>query len=74
MDCGFNGQCNPATGECVCDAPWIGPDCSVLDLLPVQPNTGYNVFRDADLGMPTSSWGGNVVSDDNGVRKYNTMK
>ena len=64
LDCGLNGVCNTTSGQCACDAPWMGSTCSVLDLLPVQPNTGYHAF-DAD-GKPTSSWGGSVVSDDRG--------
>lgn len=64
LDCGLNGMCNYTSGVCRCDAPWIGPACSVLDLLPVQPDTGYHTFDTS--GKPTSSWGGSVVGDDHG--------
>ena len=64
LDCGLNGLCNTTSGLCICDAPWIGPECSSLELLPVHPNTGYqNVTSD---GKPISSWGGSVVGDDKG--------
>ena len=65
LDCGLNGICNASSGICNCDVPWIGPACSVLDLLPVRTNTGYHNF-DIGSGKPISSWGGSVVSDDHG--------
>ena len=65
LDCGLNGECDSATQACVCDRPWTGPTCSQLDLLPMQAGTGLHIF-DQVSGVPTSTWGGNVVSDDNG--------
>lgn len=65
LDCGLNGECDTTTASCSCYPPWKGPACSQLDLLPVQPNTGLHIF-DQVTGVPTSTWGGSIVSDDKG--------
>ena len=59
----FLGVCNATSGLCICEPPWIGPECSALDLLPVHPKTGY---QNVTNGEPISSWGGCVVGDDKG--------
>ena len=65
LDCGLNGACDATTGACACEAPWTGPSCSVLDLAPVVPATGLHAF-DQVTGVPTATWGGSVVGDDEG--------
>jgi len=58
-DCSYNGDCNGATGACSCDAAWLGEHCSILNLLPMPRNSGFNVST--TIG---GSWGGSVNLDE----------
>ena len=41
-DCHLNGMC--MTNACMCYKPWTGPQCAVLDVLPVQSGAqGYGM-------------------------------
>jgi len=53
-DCQLNGVCTG--GTCHCDPQWNGPNCELLNLVPVPSSfkTGYQEHN-------TSSWGGSVV-------------
>jgi hypothetical protein len=69
-DCSYNGHCagtQPAGAgllvPCVCDAGWLGPKCSTLNLLPAMPGAGLNT---TDFVGPVSSWGGTVNEGDDG--------
>lgn len=55
-DCGLNGECDTATGRCICDPGWTSPNCTRLDLLPAR----WGPSRQAYM-TNFSSWGGNVV-------------
>lgn len=72
--CSFTGVC--VGGQCQCELGWKGDWCEQLDLLPatrdpssppwIAPGSmGYNRLN--DRGNWTSSWGGSVVRDDNGL-------
>ena len=56
MDCGANGACTG--GVCHCTAPWVGPQCSNLALLPVD--RGSSGYRPPS----SSSWGGSILRGD----------
>jgi hypothetical protein len=84
-DCSLNGEYTVVSdaggssassaggvGGCVCDAPWTGQDCSLLDVgsghgsaitYPTEPQTtagGDNTYNAA-------AWGGTIARDDGGV-------
>ena len=54
-DCSLNGVCQH--GACVCDPPWHGTDCAVLDILPSDARGGAIYGVSPRVG----SWGGNVL-------------
>ena len=60
-DCSLNGLCL-GNGTCACDAPWTGPRCATLDVLPTDPQAGLHL-----CGGPgdanTTTWGGTAVFD-----------
>ena len=60
LDCSNNGMC--AGGTCSCDAAWMGPACTRLNLLPATRGTGLH-SPDAHVHN-TSSWGGSVLKGD----------
>jgi hypothetical protein len=64
--CSLNGRCDIASGQCVCDPGWKGPQCATLDLLPAKPLSARAGYQQVDGGLNTSSWGGAVLRDDNG--------
>lgn len=47
-----------ATGECVCDKPWYGPDCALLKFRSVTLPQGYGMAPHAK-----TTWGGGVLHD-----------
>jgi hypothetical protein len=54
--CSLNGAWDSARDVCACDSPWVGANCSALDLLPAQaPLQGYG------MAPNLTTWGGNVV-------------
>ena len=63
FDCSFNGECEPATGSCKCDAAWGGPRCGELNLLPVDPAHPGLRFVD-EAGRNVSTWGAPMLRDD----------
>eukprot|EP00947_MAST-08B_sp_MAST-8B-sp1_P001928 g1928.t1 len=63
-DCSLNGVCAAGTSTCKCDAPWSGHRCETMDLLPATHGAGY---RGVDGGHNTSSWGGAVLSGEDGL-------
>jgi hypothetical protein len=49
-------------GGCACRAPWSGPNCSSLDILPAQPfPQGFGVAPNH------TTWGGNIVRGADGL-------
>lgn len=56
-DCSLNGVCQ-RSGNCRCDAGWLGADCGVLDARPAKRSAGYNL-----TSQGTSSWCSSVVRD-----------
>ena len=57
LDCSLNGVCS-AAAVCEYDAGWRGSDCGVLDLVPAERGSGYNL-----TAIGTSSWGGRIIRD-----------
>ena len=55
LGCSLNGVCQD--GACVCAAPWDGPACDVLQILP-SPVGGAAIYG---VAPNVTSWGGNVV-------------
>eukprot|EP01062_Namystynia_karyoxenos_P040429 TRINITY_DN29489_c4_g1_i1.p1 TRINITY_DN29489_c4_g1~~TRINITY_DN29489_c4_g1_i1.p1 ORF type:complete len:443 (+),score=86.05 TRINITY_DN29489_c4_g1_i1:89-1330(+) len=64
-DCFHNGECTTA-GECRCELPWSGPQCSVLLRLPADPAAGFHSPHDDGAPRNVSSWGGSVLKGDDG--------
>ena len=64
-DCSLNGICSSEV--CECDPGWWGDDCGRLDLVPATRWTGYNYTNvtvpDYDGGYGNSSWGGQIIQD-----------
>eukprot|EP00041_Stephanoeca_diplocostata_P005948 m.71682 g.71682 ORF g.71682 m.71682 type:complete len:549 (+) comp16090_c0_seq1:181-1827(+) len=60
LDCSLNGVC--AHGKCVCDPGWTGSCCGQLDLTPVDYTTAGGGYRH----NLTSTWGGNILTVDDG--------
>lgn len=60
LDCSLNGVCSG--GNCVCAVPWMGTTCALLNRT-AAPNRGIFGFSP----NITSTWGGNVLRDDNGT-------
>ena len=55
IDCNLNGHCSNAS--CVCAAPWGGPTCDVLQIIP-SPVEGAGIYG---VAPNVTSWGGNIV-------------
>ena len=60
LDCSLNGLCS--AGHCRCAVPWMGTSCALLNRTEA-PNRGIFGFSP----NITSTWGGNVLRDDNGT-------
>lgn len=60
--CSLNGVMG-STGACVCDKPWSGPNCSVMNFKPVTFPQGYG------MAPNLTSWGGNSIYDPS-TKKY----
>eukprot|EP00755_Sulcionema_specki_P020153 Sspe_Gene.71219::Locus_42179_Transcript_1_1_Confidence_1.000_Length_1822::g.71219::m.71219 len=56
LDCSLNGDC--IGGRCVCNTPWKGDECEVLDVGRANLSRGY---RSPHLGGKISSWGGSML-------------
>lgn len=54
--CSLNGALD-ANDDCVCDAPWSGPDCSTMNFKPVRFPQGYGMEPNV------TSWGGHAIFD-----------
>ena len=62
LSCSLNGGLT-ATMTCACDPPWIGPECSQLDVLPRRRRQLLPAYgSDASV-----SWGGNALKRDDGA-------
>lgn len=55
--CSLNGALDVEDGNCLCDAPWSGSDCSVMNFRPVSFPQGYGMAPNA------TTWGGNILFD-----------
>jgi hypothetical protein len=53
LDCSLNGVCD--NSECVCDAPWTGRSCGVLDRMPAKPGGAYG------FSPNVTSWGASIL-------------
>ena len=60
LDCSLNGVCSG--GSCACAVPWMGPTCGLLNRT-AAANRGIFGFSP----NITSTWGGNILLDDNGT-------
>ncbi len=58
QNCSYNGTWNGTSCDCVLG--WNGIDCSILEVLPATPNTGYRPSN-------TDSWGASIIKDDLGT-------
>lgn len=65
--CSLNGELAGSSPTCVCDKPWTGPECSVIDFKPVTFPQGYGMQpAKAPWYNPNGSfttWGGNALQD-----------
>ena len=79
LDCSLNGVCDVPSGHCRCDRPWktgvasAGREaCNVLDIVP-HPDSYVPAYGGARTDtafrrdQEVTSWGGNVLRDDQGV-------
>jgi hypothetical protein len=64
VDCSLNGLCT--AGACVCDAPWHGDACELLQRLPAAPGGIYG------WSPNVTSWGGNVIQHNGTWHLYAT--
>lgn len=65
-ECSLNGEC--VSGECVCDAAWSGPACSILQLLPSVRGAGTcDPSLNGTATGYTTTWGGHPVQDSGGL-------
>ena len=63
LACSLNGVVTNSTNrKCLCDTPWKGSACDILDIKPrpvgALPSYGYS--------PNVTSWGGNIIANDNG--------
>lgn len=79
-DCSLNGICtsNVTNNGCVCDPSWIGTDCGVLDVQPVERWTGYNHTNATgpgflESGNGNSSWGGHIIQDPSNKKLFHMI-
>ncbi|CAJ1941984.1 unnamed protein product [Cylindrotheca closterium] len=56
LDCSLNGICQNEV--CLCDKPWHGRECSLLDVLPVQFPQGYGMLPNQ------TTWGGGILVEE----------
>jgi hypothetical protein len=59
LDCSLGGQC--LGGRCRCYSAWVGPNCSVLNLVAAR---NIHAF---ERPSNQSSWGGSVIRDEDGL-------
>lgn len=52
LNCSLNGLCT--SGFCVCDKPWGGPGCGVLQYKPYQPVSAKSLYNLNASGAPAS--------------------
>lgn len=64
--CSLNGNRDKkSAGQCVCDVPWIGPDCDILDVRPIASfPQGYGMLPNQ------TTWGGSVLYRDGQYHLY----
>lgn len=63
LACSLNGVVTNSTNrKCLCDTPWKGSACDILDIKPrpvgALPSYGYS--------PNVTSWGGNIIANDKG--------
>lgn len=56
LDCSLNGLCQ--NGACLCDKPWFGAECALLDVLPVNFPQGYGMLPNQ------TTWGGGILVEE----------
>jgi len=61
QDCGLLGDCDVASGTCICDPGWTSDNCTKLEFLPA----GWGPSNQAYM-TNYSSWGGNAVKGPDG--------
>uniref|UniRef100_A0A7S4HQM8 EGF-like domain-containing protein n=1 Tax=Odontella aurita TaxID=265563 RepID=A0A7S4HQM8_9STRA len=61
--CSLNGALDDS-GICICDAPWSGSDCSVMDFEPLSFPQGYGMTPNV------TTWGGNFIFDGEAYHLY----
>ena len=55
LECSLNGICQ--ANHCICDSPWSGSSCSILNQQTVRYPQGYGQFP------ILTSWGGSILTD-----------
>ena len=56
LGCSLNGVCNK--GKCICEPPWNGRNCGVLQLKPTPLGGAYGY---SSTPFAVTSWGGNSL-------------
>mmetsp|Transcript_4254 Transcript_4254/g.6102 ORF Transcript_4254/g.6102 Transcript_4254/m.6102 type:complete len:406 (-) Transcript_4254:3-1220(-) len=64
LDCSLNGFCDHITHQCVCEKPWGGHYCEVLQFLSVAFPQGYGMTPNV------TSWGGGIIHDNGTYHLY----
>mmetsp|Transcript_16619 Transcript_16619/g.25112 ORF Transcript_16619/g.25112 Transcript_16619/m.25112 type:complete len:403 (-) Transcript_16619:2071-3279(-) len=57
LDCSLNGLCDKLSNQCICDKPWGGNECELLQFLPVTFPQGYGMTPNV------TTWGGGIIHD-----------
>lgn len=57
LDCSLNGICDLSSNKCICDRPWTGDRCDLLQFRPVTFPQGYGMVPNA------TTWGGGILYD-----------
>ena len=70
LECSLNGACTG--GECVCDKPWGGPGCGVLQYKPAQAVSAKNLYPHNDTGAQAAPASGPCVTKAGSCGALNT--
>lgn len=63
FDCSFNGECQPSSGTCACDAGWRGLRCGELALGAVDRAAPGLREVNSSTGANVSTWGAAMLVD-----------